>query len=208
MVEGLEKEAVVNLARQLKPTDHAIMFYEYPEDKYRVLFDYLEAGLDSQEAVVYVAGADETPGLIKSLLEKRGVNVEQCEGNDMLQVIDFKDWYLVDGEFNVQRTIAGWAKLLSDALADGFKGLRVAGDATWFIERDMKGKLLEYERSLHRVLDIPLIAMCAYSLPVLTKNNEVQFVIDLIKAHNNVIFLGAQAGLVKTEEIIASHAFM
>lgn len=201
----MEKEAVMDLVRQLKPTDHAIMFYEYPEDKYRVLFDYLKAGFDSQEAAAYVGGVDETPSQIKALLEKHGIDVEQRENNRMLQVMSYKDWYLVDGEFNVQRTIVSWAKLLSDALADGFKGLRVAGDATWFIKCDMKEKLLEYESSLHRVLDIPLIAICAYSLPVLTKQNEVQLVVDLIKAHNNVIFLGAQAGLVKTEEISACH---
>ncbi len=204
----MEKEAVMDLVRQLKPTDHAIMFYEYPEDKYRVLFDYLKAGFDSQEAVAYVGGVDETPSQIKTLLEKCGIDVEQRENNRMLQVMSYKDWYLIDGEFNVQRTIASWAKLLSDALADGFKGLRVAGDVTWFIKCGMKEKLLEYESSLHRVLDIPLIAICAYSLPVLTKQNEVQLVVDLIKAHNNVIFLGAQAGLVKIEETSACHTSM
>jgi len=48
---------------------------------------------------------------------------------------------------------------------------------------------------------MPLIAICAYSLPVLMQQNQVQLVVELIKAHNNVIFLGSQAGLVKAEEI-------
>jgi hypothetical protein len=115
--------------------------------------------------------------------------------------MSYKDWYLIDGEFNVERTIALWAKLLSDALAEGFKGLRVAGDATWFLKSDMKTEFLDYEKSLHRVLDVPFIAMCAYSLPVLMELNQVQFVVDLIKAHSNVIFLGSNAGLVKADEI-------
>jgi len=192
---------VFDLVGQLKPRDHAIMFYEYVEDKYRVLFDYLKAGLDSEEAVTYVAGFDETPSHVRSLLQKRGIDVDACESKGMLQIMSYRDWYLVDGEFNVQRTIARWAKLLSDALAEGFKGLRVAGDATWFLKCDMKDELLEYENSLHRVLDMPLIAICAYSLPVLMQRNQVQLVVDLIKAHNNVIFLGTQAGLVKAQEI-------
>ena len=201
LVCGMDKEAVVNLVRQLKPTDHVVMFYEYPEDKYRVLFEYLKAGLDSQEAVAYVAGVDETPSQVRMLLEKRGVDVDACEAKGMLQVMSYRDWYLVDGEFNVQRTITLWAGLLSDALAEGFKGLRVAGDVTWFFECGMKDELLEYENRLHRVLDVPLTAICAYSLPVLMEQNEAQLVVDLIKAHNNVIFLGAQAGLVKAEAI-------
>jgi hypothetical protein len=193
----MEKEAVMDVVRQLKPTDHVIMFYECVEDKFRVVLDFLKAGLDSKEAVAYVAGIDETPSQVRGLLEKRGIDMDACEKKGMLQILSYKDWYLSGGEFNVQRTIALWAKLLSDALADGFKGLRVAGDATWFFRRDMKKELLEYENSLHRVLDMPLIAICALSLPVLMEQNEVQLVVDLIKAHNNVIFLGSQVGLVK-----------
>jgi len=197
----MDKEAVVNLVRQLKPTDHAVMFYEFVEDKYRVLFEYLRAGLDAQEAVAYVAGVDETPSQVRMLLEKGGIDADACEKKGMLQIMSYKDWYLAGGDFNVQRTITSWAKLLSDALADGFKGLRVAGDVTWFFKYGMKDQLLEYENSLHRVLDVPLIGICAYSLPVLMEQNEAQLVVDFIKAHNNVIFLGTQAGLVKSEEI-------
>lgn len=190
-----------DLVGQLKLRDHAIMFYECVEDKCRVLFDYLRAGLDSEEAVAYVAGFDETPSHVRSLLQKRGIDVDAFETKSMLQIMSYRDWYLVDGDFNVQRTITRWARLLSDALADGFNGLRVAGDATWFLKCDMKEELLKYENSLHRVLDMPLIAICAYSLPVLMQQNEVQLVVDLIKAHNNVIFLGTQAGLVKAQGI-------
>jgi len=201
IVCGLEKEAVLDLVRELKPRDHVILFYEYVQDKYRVVFDFLRAGLDAQEAVAYVAGVDETPSQVRTLLEKRGVDANACEKRGMLQVMSYRDWYLIEGEFDIKRTITLWAKLLSDALAEGFKGLRVAGDATWFFKCDMKRELLEYENSLHRVLDMPLIAICAYSLPVLMEQNEVQLVVDLIKAHNNVIFLGSQAGLVKAEEV-------
>ena len=198
---GLEKEAVFDLVRLLKPRDHALLFYECVEDKYRVVFDFLKSGLDAQEAAAYVAGVDETPSQVRSLLEKRGIDVDACEKKGMLQIMSYKDWYLIDGEFNVERTIALWAKLLGDALAEGFKGLRVTGDVTWFLKSDMKTEFLDYENSLHRVMDMPLTAICAYSLPVLMELNQVQFVVDLIKAHSNVIFLGSHAGLVKADEI-------
>jgi hypothetical protein len=177
------------------------MFYECVDDKYRVLFEFLRAGLDGQEAVAYVAGGDETPGRVRTLLEEDGVDVDGCEKKGGLQIMGYRDWYLADGVFDVKRTLTLWAKLLSDALAEGFKGLRVAGDVSWFFKCGLKDQLLEYENALHRVLDLPLIAICAYSLPVLMGLNEAQLVVDLIKAHNNVIFLGTQAGLVKSEEL-------
>ena len=134
----MEKNAVVSLVGRLKPTDHAVIFYEYVEDKHRVVFGFLKAGLDAHEAVAYVAGVDETLGEVRALLGKHGIDVDECEKKGMLQVMSYKDWYLSGGEFSVQRTIALWARLLSDALAEGFKGLRVAGDATWFFKRGMK----------------------------------------------------------------------
>jgi hypothetical protein len=197
----MNKEAVVNLVGRLKPTDHVVMFYECVDDKYRVLFEFLRAGLDGQKAVAYVAGGDETPGRVRTLLEEDGVDVDGCEKKGGLQIMGYRDWYLADGVFDVKRTLTLWAKLLSDALAEGFKGLRVAGDVSWFFKCGLKDQLLEYENALHRVLDLPLIAICAYSLPVLMGLNEAQLVVDLIKAHNNVIFLGTQAGLVKSEEL-------
>ena len=137
----MDKGAVVRLVRRLRPTDHALLFYEFVEDKYRVLFEYLRAGLDSQEAAAYVAGADETLSQVRMLLEKGGIDVDAYEKKGMLQVMSHRDWYLADGEFSVQRTITSWAKLLSDALAEGFKGLRVMGDATWFFRCELGSPL-------------------------------------------------------------------
>ena len=41
----MEKGEVLDFVRSMKPTDHVIMFYLQPEDKYHVLFTYLKAGL-------------------------------------------------------------------------------------------------------------------------------------------------------------------
>jgi len=193
----MEKDQVLDFVRKMKPTDHVIMFYELREDKHRVLSTYLKAGLDHQEAAAYVTGINETRNQITGIMKKHGIDVEELERRGMLRIISYKDWYITDGKFSIDRTVTFWKSLLNDALARGFRGLRVVGEVDCFFECDMVKELVEYENSLHRVLDFPLTAMCAYSLPVMMRKNQVELVGDLIKTHGSVIILGPQAGLVK-----------
>jgi len=50
----MEKNELLEFVRRMKPRDHVILFYQNPEDKHLVLFTYLKAGLDQDEAAVYV----------------------------------------------------------------------------------------------------------------------------------------------------------
>jgi hypothetical protein len=50
----MEKNELLEFVRRMKPTDHVILFYQNPEDKHLVLFTYPKAGLDQDEAAVYV----------------------------------------------------------------------------------------------------------------------------------------------------------
>lgn len=193
----MEKDEIIDFVRSMKPTDHVIMFYEFPEDKHRVLFEYLKAGLDSQEAAAYVAG-DETPNEIREAMARFGIDVDGYEKKGMLHVIDYKDWYIINGNFSIEKTVNLWKNLLDDALAKGFKGLRVTGEMACFFKRGMVKELVRYESSLHRVLDIPLTAICAYNLPLLIKEHQTQLVVELIRAHSTVIILGPKAGLIKS----------
>jgi len=192
----MKKDEIIDFVKNMKPTDHVIMFYDFQEDKHRVLFAYLKAGLDSQEAVAYVAG-DETLNEIRKAMVNFGIDVDDYERKGMLHIIDYKSWYIINGKFSMERTVNLWKSLLDDALAKGFRGLRVTGEMACFFKHNMVPELVEYESSLHRVLDIPLTAICAYNLPLMIKKNQMQLVLELIKSHSTVIILGPEAGLVK-----------
>ena len=60
----MEKDEILQFARQMKPRDHVIMFHSSSEDKHQVLFTYLKAGLDQGEAAAYIA-SEETPDEIR-----------------------------------------------------------------------------------------------------------------------------------------------
>ena len=66
--------------------------------------------------------------------------------------------------FDLKRITEGWAEKLSSALALGYEGLRVSGNAFWF-ERNQWKQFSEYERELDRSLaDQKMIVLCTYSL--------------------------------------------
>jgi hypothetical protein len=198
----LGKDEILDFVRVMKAKDHVIMFYTDRRDKRLILFTYLKAGLDNGEAAIYVAG-DESPNQIKKAMEEFGLNVRQYEKTCALNVMDYRDWYMTKGKFDIGNTISLWKKSFDQAMARGFKGLRVAGEMGFFFKHGMINELVVYERSLHRELETPLEAICAYDDTLVVKGAEEQhylrLYLDLIVAHKITLFIGPEeAGVIRT----------
>jgi hypothetical protein len=197
----LSKNEILEFVRKMKARDHVIFFYSNRRDNHLVLFTYLKAGLDAGEGAVYVAG-DESPSEIREAMNDFGMDVRHHEKKGALQIVDYRDWYIIGGEFNIQRTISLWKKALNDALARGFNGLRVAGEMACFFKHNMINELVLYERALHRELEIPLASICAYDDAVVLRGAEeeryLKLYLDLVTAHSTILFAGPQeAGMVR-----------
>ena len=195
------KSEILEFVRRMKARDHVILFYTNHEDKRLVLFTYLKAGLDAGEAVVYVAG-DESSNAIREAMSNFGLDIERYERIGALKVVDYRHWYIIGGEFNIDRTLSLWKKALDEAMARGFKGLRVAGEMACFFKNNMINELVVYERALHRELEIPLAAICAYDDAVVLKGAEeeryLRLYLDLVTAHSTILFTDPQeAGMVR-----------
>ena len=193
----LKKSRVLDFVRNMKATDHVILLYADTRDKRDVLFTYLEAGLEKGEAAAYVAG-QETPGRIRQRMREFGIDLERYEKDSALRVIDHRDWYLIDGKFDTSKTLELWNKLLIDVEAKGFKGLRVAGEMACFFENRMVKELVEYEKALHKTLEIPMTAICAYDSVAVAEHGGVDLLLNLLKAHSTAIILVPKFGVVKT----------
>jgi len=193
----VEKSEILDFVKRMKTKDHVIMFYSKPEDKHQVLFTYLKVGLDQGEAAAYVAG-EESRDQIREAMKQFGIDVDRFEESSALHVIDYKDWYVIGGKFNASKTIGLWKKLHDESVAKGFKGLRVTGEMGGFFKHGMVNELLKYEKTLHKVLEFPMTAICAYDTNTVAKEDGGKLYLDLIKAHGTVIFAGPEAGIVKS----------
>ena len=202
-VKTIETEDVDEKMKQflkgLRPTNHVILVYESLEAKHNVLFNYIRIGLENGEAAVYVT-SEGNPRQIRDAMKRFRVDVEKYEKTGALQVLGYEDIYIIDGKFSVTTTINLWNKLYNEALKKGFKGLRVTGEMACFFEHNLIDELIEYERALHRALDIPVIALCAYNADMVIKSsNPLDLYNELLKAHGKVLFTGVENKLGKIE---------
>lgn len=202
-VKNIETDAVaekaINFVRGLRPTNHVLFLYKSSEAKYNVLFNYIKVGLENGEAVVYMA-AEENPSQIRDAMKLFGIEVEKNEKAGALRILGYHDFYIIEGKFDISTTLGLMNKLYNEALTRGFNGYRGAGEMAFFFEHNLINELIEYERALHRVLDIPIIGVCAYNANMLIKaDNPMDIYNELLKAHGKVLFTGIDNKLGKIE---------
>jgi hypothetical protein len=129
--------------------------------------------------------------------------MDRYERNSALRVIDYRDWYIIDGKFEVSKTIELWKKLFSESTAKGFKGLRVTGETACFFEHNLVNELVEYEGALHKPLEIPMTAICAYDLGVLlSKEGRFNLLLNLLNTHQTAIMIAGRVGTVSPSQIV------
>jgi sugar-specific transcriptional regulator TrmB len=192
-------EKVTGFMEQLRPTNHVIFVYDNPEAKYDVLFNYLKVGLDNGEVGVYVA-SDEEPSQIREAMKKFGVDVEEFEKKGALRIYGYEETYIIDGKFDITTTMKFWNKLYNEAIEKGFKGLRVTGEMACFFKHGLVQELIRYEKALHNVLDVPMIAICAYNAKILNKTKDpINIFNELSRAHGTALFTGLDNRLGRME---------
>ncbi len=192
-------EKVVSYMEKLRPTNHLIFVYDSQEGKHNVLFNYLKVGLDKGEAGLYVA-SDEDPNQIRDAMKRFGIEVEEYEKAGALNIITYEDIYIADEEFSVAHTMNSWDNVYRRALENGFKGIRVTGETAWFFKRKLIPELVQYEKSLHRCLDIPMIVICAYKSDNLNKcRDPINTYSELARAHGTILFTGLDNKLGRME---------
>ncbi|NIQ05426.1 MAG: hypothetical protein GWO20_06770, partial [Candidatus Korarchaeota archaeon] len=69
-----------------------------------VLFNYIKAGLDVDQAGVYVA-SDENPSQIREAMKRFGIRVGEHEETGALHIFGYEEVYILDGKFSTSMTI-------------------------------------------------------------------------------------------------------
>jgi len=188
-------ERLKRFIRQMKPCDHSILLYETSEAKFKVLLNYISYALENNEAAVYVC-SESSVEEVKASMQLFGIDVKKYETAGALKVLDYTQHYIIDGRFDIDNIMQLWNSYLNDAISKGFKGLRVTGETACFFKHNLVKELADYEKQLHKTLDIPIMAICSYRADMLMKaTSPVNLYSDLVKAHGNVVFTWADKEL-------------
>jgi len=196
-------EEVLHFVENLKPKNHVILFYFSPKSKYNILFNYLSAGLANGKGAAYIC-SEERPEEIRSRMEAYGINVADVEGEDRLFIRNYDEWYIRDGQVESLRILAGWREMYEE-LRRRNMGLRVTGETACFFKHNKVEDLLRYEYSLHRVLDIPMDAICAYDLNTIVDSGYTEVIMPLVRAHGWAIFTDKDKSMVYEPENVEDY---
>jgi len=177
---------------------HICVFYETKQDLLDVCVAFFEAGLESNEFCVWAVSkpADEKEAM--KALRARVPQFDRRLAAEQIEILKGYDWYLPANEFDLQRITGGWNVKLESALAKGFEGMRVSGNAFW-LETKLWKEFREYEEELDRTLaGRKMIVMCTYAL----KAARAVDLMDVARAHQlTVAHRGGEWEFLETPEL-------
>jgi hypothetical protein len=182
----LSTEEIDSLIHGIDTTDHVLLFYDTQETKRRILFRYLADGLKQGKGIVYIH-TEETPRDIREGLARHGIDVEPNLASGNILTPRYDEFYIVDGKAEALRILNKWHETNSRFKSKGL-GLRATGEMSCFFREGKVRDLLMYEYALHKVLFMPMDAICAYNLKTIVETGYTDVIMPLVRAHGKAVF--------------------
>jgi DNA-binding PadR family transcriptional regulator len=181
---AVEPQQISDYARNLESHDHAVLFYETPEAKWRVISNHLRCALENGTPAVYICHFEE-PDQVHEALKQQGIDVLGHESHGRFRILELGDYFKQE-EFNQIETEL---ETVYQQLAKENKTIRVAVDPTFAIKDLQAEKILKYEQRIGRTFTLPIAGICAYNTQAVTEPSDELFR-ELLKLHGHAIFPG------------------
>jgi len=144
---------------ELRLGDHICCFYSGPDERDRIMLDYLTAGVrDGDKCICLVDSTD--PQIMKARIERR-----QKPAPEQLVVQPATEAYLQQGRFSRDSMISYLDKTIGAAVGH-FPLVRATGEMTWVLPRPPGAEeLFAYEAALNDFAPrYPQVLLCMYDV--------------------------------------------
>jgi PAS domain S-box-containing protein len=176
---GMPRKFGLDLVGDVPWGTHLCQFYQTKEDLIDILVPYFAEGLRGNEFCIWVTSPPLEVKEAEAALRKAVPDLNLYLQKGQIEMLSYKDWYLLGGTFNSDRVLRGWVKKEKAALRRGFDGLRLTGNTFW-LERNGWKAFTDYEEEINNAIGkYRMIAVCTYSLDKCNANE----IIDVIKNH-------------------------
>lgn len=173
------RQSGIRVVGELSWGSHICVFYETVDDLLDTAAAYFKAGLESNEFCVWAISEPIVEADALAALRRAIPDLPAQLAAGRIEVIPGTDWYLPGDQFDLQRITGGWSEKLRAALARGFDGMRVSGNAFW-IQSNHWQAFCEYEHELDRSLaGQRMVVLCTYSLQA----SRAVDLLDVARAH-------------------------
>ena len=162
---------------------HACHFYASRQDLVQALLPYFEAGLRNNERCIWVAAAPLPAAEARVELAKILPGVGEVIKQGRLRILDFSQWYTDGQQLKGNAIVNLWLEEEEAALAAGYSGLRITGNASFVTPRDWDS-FMEYELAVSEAfLDRRIVTLCSYDL----QQARAVEVLDVVRSHHCTI---------------------
>jgi hypothetical protein len=182
-----EPEAPLHLAgRTLKATRHICAFFHSREEQSRTVMPFFKEGFDHGDKLFHAVASQERDEHLRDC-RAAGIDVEVAQESGQLEVRNWEDTYLRDGQFDAERMIG----ILEEVIRrnrEKYGLTRFMGNMGWSLE-PVPGviDLLEYESKINYVsARNPDPLLCVYDV----NRHSGGVVMDILRTHPLVIVGG------------------
>lgn len=143
---------------------HMCHFYEGPEDLVAALVPYFLAGLRANERCIWITAEPVDAARAKAELQKAGFDAEAAMRSGALVIRDYDKWYTEADTLKGGQVTQLWLAEEQQALADGYRGLRITGNVT-FLNEHTWPVFMEYEAAVSQAFqNRRILTLCTYQL--------------------------------------------
>lgn len=158
---------------------HGCHFYETTQDLLDTVLPFLRAGLARHQRCLWGIAPPLTAAEAWSALRQAVPELDRYAPGDQIEILPAVGWFLSGGGFDSQRVQAEWIQRVNLALASGYSGVRVCGDAAW-LPFTCRREFLEYEAGLGgSIREQRLTMLCTYPLA----SNGPEQMLDVLRTH-------------------------
>lgn len=162
---------------------HTCHFYSNRDQLVAALVPYFVAGLHGNERCFWVTASPLSVREAVAALGDAWNGVEEAIETNALRILDFDQWYASSAGLKGLDVVQLWLKEEECALAEGYKGLRIAGNASP-LKWGEWSTFMEYEQAVTaHFKSRRIIALCSYALMRCTD----QQISEVLHAHHGAL---------------------
>ena len=162
---------------------HFCQFYQTKAGLIDLLVPYFKAGLENHEFCLWVTSDPLDEKDARKAMRQAVSHFDRYVHAGQIEIVPHIEWYLTDGDFDVQRVVQGWIEKLNHALARGYAGMRATGNFAR-LPKVSWHDFAEYEQLLDRAIEkYKLLLLCTYAM----ENCGATEVTDVVRIHQHAL---------------------
>ena len=149
----------------VRPNDHLCFVFGDERERAAVTAAFVRDGVQWHDKVIYIA-EDDGPALVRvrETLTGAGIDVDGLAASGQLLVVPADLVYMIDGYFDIDRTVAMMDSLIEQTAAEGYRLLRVTGETGWVPRHGITmQQIVAYEQAVSPLaVGGKVLALCQY----------------------------------------------